>query len=286
MFLPTKLYARDCMDEIFNELIVSKEIRTIVIGSPGVGKSILAFVAALCYASFGKKEVLFLRKTSVFKELVSLFFIQAIEGKPGYVQVAFNRKISKKLTLRDIAEEVINQIMNVDIFVAQDTLKAICDGPKHDATPDLVQDLSADLVTSSGHPRVSDEAEPTTRMLPLSAWSGNEMKDGLKILRGVEAACAGKITDLVGVKIRPALRLLNRDGSIDDQRFRYHLETIEKLCCNVNAAQTELAYHSAKMSGDKDSVDSIRAMFGRKTETGYYDIVQYIASPYILRQLR
>lgn len=66
--------------------------------------------------------------------------------------------------------------------------------------------MSADLVTSGGHHRVAEESDDSTRMLPLSAWSGNEMKNGPKVLRGVKTACANEIIDLVAGKSRPTLK--------------------------------------------------------------------------------
>jgi len=47
-FFAHNLFVRDCMQELFNYLVTTEHsMNNIVLGSPGVGKSMLSFVAAL-----------------------------------------------------------------------------------------------------------------------------------------------------------------------------------------------------------------------------------------------
>ena len=76
-FLPKKIYVRDCMQEIFNEIVKANnpERFSVIFGSEGVGKSVLTFLAALCVVKYCDKPVLFLRKTTKANESISVFWI-------------------------------------------------------------------------------------------------------------------------------------------------------------------------------------------------------------------
>lgn len=81
-FLPprgTRLYVREEMVHTFTQLIDKRrKFCQVLIGSPGVGKSILLFLVALYRASVEQQKVLYIRKTKDSHEFVSAFYIRPV----------------------------------------------------------------------------------------------------------------------------------------------------------------------------------------------------------------
>jgi hypothetical protein len=74
MFFPKSIYVRKEMCEVFKELIKSdRKRKQIMIGSPGVGKSILLFLVALYRTLYEDKPGCFIRKARDSEELTSAF---------------------------------------------------------------------------------------------------------------------------------------------------------------------------------------------------------------------
>jgi hypothetical protein len=93
-FLPSSLYVRDCMRYVFalfsNDpaMTPSNDHRRVLLGSPGVGKSVLFFLVALEKAHDTDVPVLYLRKTREEKRF-SIFLMQ--KDRDGIVSVFFCR---------------------------------------------------------------------------------------------------------------------------------------------------------------------------------------------------
>lgn len=104
--VPTSIYVRDCMRNIFARFCSDVEVEpkkgagkraTAFIGSPGVGKSILFFLSALHQAT--ATNVVYYRKTIADDEKVSLFIMTPMIASDGNhnVEVWFNRDMSQQL---------------------------------------------------------------------------------------------------------------------------------------------------------------------------------------------
>jgi hypothetical protein len=99
--IPTTVYVRDCMRAIFGlfqEDVASKQMAraksTALIGSPGVGASILFFLAALHQAR--TRRVVYCRITNAENENVSLFVMMPVPHDPKSVRVWFSRNMDKE----------------------------------------------------------------------------------------------------------------------------------------------------------------------------------------------
>jgi hypothetical protein len=213
-FLPKKIYVRDCMQEIFNKLVQANEDKKycIVFGSPGVGKSVLSFLAALCCAYFIKIPVLFLRKTSKRSELISVFWIKLNDD--GKLIVDFDRGVAKKHKLQLIHEKMIEhkyadelEAGNFDMIVSpsRQVFRSMCDGP-HQDDEDHVG--ISDLVTSGGYKAPKDEAIDEVIELPLSAWTQKEVIQACRHLFDAKVVQAKEIFDVCGGNIRQITAVL------------------------------------------------------------------------------
>lgn len=288
-FLPTKVYVRTCMQEIFEEIVKADDPKkyAVVFGSPGVGKSVLSFLAALCYACYKKKPVLFLRKTTKKMEHISVFWITPGSNDDGKsVNVDFARDVTNKNALQLIHDEMINHIFKDDIDHKKKArtpwpyLRSFCDGPRHDHVDHVP---GSDLVTSGGYKLPADEAWDDITALPLSAWTQKEVILGCRYLFKVKAIDAKRIFDICGGNIRAiTLCVVNGVDSSIKKRRKY----IDGVVKNEGKQESlVLALESTALSSTPDSIDRLRTMFATPDEAGYAT-VQYIGSPYLLRLIR
>jgi hypothetical protein len=288
-FLPTKIYVRSCMQEIFNKIVQANNPQkyTIVFGSPGVGKSVLSFLAALCCACFIKRQVLFLRKTSKDNEKISVFWITPQQN--GTINVLFERSILPSNGLQVVHGKMVEHIFADDMAAGNITkvrnhrsyLRSMCDGPSH-GSKDRVG--GADLVTSGGYSNPKDEGWDDINSLPLSAWTLKEMIQGCRHLFKLKVNMTKMIFDLCGGNIRAATAIVvGGDQNRMLVQWREYLDRVVNR--EGNLAVLKLAVESTKMSCDEDSVDRLRAMFAIPSQAGY-TTVQFIGSPYLMRAIR
>ena len=288
-FLPTQIYVRDCMQEIFHEIVQAGNYRStyaVVYGSPGVGKSVLSLLAMFCFTCFIQKPVLFLRKTTKRKEPISVFWITPLPGEDGKVSVVFARNVDNENSLRLIRRSMLEHIFAKDIEAGDLTrvkspglhLRSVCDGPRHDSV-DHVAD--ADLVTSGGYRLNKDEAWDEINPLLLPAWTLKEVIHGCRNLFNLKAVEAKEMFDLCGGNIRIITAIVQKATTLK-KRKEYVDSIVQK---EGEPKKLKLALESHSLSSTEDSIDRFRAMFATPTENGY-TTVQYIGSPYLLRLLR
>ena len=221
-FLPNKIYVRECMQDIFSQIVQANDLSkySVVFGSPGVGKSVLSFLAALCCVYFIKKPVLFLRKTTKKKELISVFWMTLNDGR---LSVEFDRSVTRKNKLQLIHDKMIELIFADDIKAGNidkarnpsPYFRTVCDGPRH-GHDDHVGD--SDLVTSGGYKTPKDEACTEINSLPLSAWTQKEVIQACRHLFKAKVVQAKEIFDVCGGNIRKITAVLEQSISLMDQR--------------------------------------------------------------------
>ena len=315
--LPPKVFVRDCMQELFHYLVTTPDdMFNTVLGSPGVGKSLLSFLAALQIALINEhKTVLFMRKTSNHHEHISVFLIRKSKTE-GSVDVNFQRRLYKvKYTLRElyipIMEKVEKEVGETwDIFKH---LRTFIDGPNYKHEEDIPP--PSDLVTSGGCPIPKQEAEQNTRMMPLNAWSIQEMRDGMKALHQVRENIVDIIYDTVGGSYRTTSAVTadifkyktcgqNQATQIDNfwsnidvndevvesqikfqrKKFDSTIKKATKANQNIHAyiATTEVPF-------DANHVDRLRSMYAKFHVYGEKlspIVIQFLVSAYVARQLR
>ena len=182
---PEKIYVRNCMRQIFGLFVedvtetaeggkMRPDTRTTAfIGSPGVGKSILSFCAALYQAQ--TTNVIYYRRTKSLSERASVFVMSP--GKSaGKVTVWFNRK----LLLR--GKEGLDVFSNeVERFVIpRDQYYAYIDGPRYDNNENTLGGMYDYLCTSGGMPGYKDE-EVGKRLWILDGWKSGDALHALKM---------------------------------------------------------------------------------------------------------
>jgi hypothetical protein len=291
-FLPSSLFVRDCMNDIFDGVMRAPLMkRCVVFGSPGVGKSVLTFLAVLCYASLGKEPTLFMRKTGQYSESISVFWAAANEN--GLVDVFFTRTLERTASLDYVAYAMYSWGLTESEDEEQDPViyvRTFCDGPKITDKGDQGGE-SASLVTSGGLERPHGENVNLYFLFPVSAWSLEEIVAGLRAMAYKRNKSEIKeIYDVMGGKIRDVLDALNSPESLDQnlQRRRNELEEIVKK--DLTEKQIKVAIVSTELSGTKDNKDRVRAMFAKNN--GYmagfptYETVQFLGSKYLARLLQ
>ena len=84
-FVPDLVYVRDEMQDVLKRVISKESHKTlVVIGSPGVGKSVVFFIAALNLAAIQKKRVIYVRWVESEEENPTIFLIEPTTNKAGH----------------------------------------------------------------------------------------------------------------------------------------------------------------------------------------------------------
>mmetsp|Transcript_57843 Transcript_57843/g.141318 ORF Transcript_57843/g.141318 Transcript_57843/m.141318 type:complete len:636 (+) Transcript_57843:106-2013(+) len=298
-FLPQKIYVRDTMQEMFNLITKQNDPRRycIIFGSPGVGKSVLTFLAALCCAAFGpvtsrKYGVLYLRKTDSPVEDISAFWIRPKENadgsniSTGCVTIDFHRTISNDTSLAIVHKAMRSHIFRDEenkrnkIRMFKNHIRSICDGPHHKSDDHVGP---SDLVTSGGYAPPKDEEWEFVVGMPVSSWKVEDVIDACKnLFHQTDSDTAKEWFDVCGGNIRRITSLFNGTLTIEQCRDRY----VEIIRQEAGNDALELALHSTQLSKDEKSIDRLRAMFAYKTQTGSFTTIQFIGSPFILRLVR
>jgi hypothetical protein len=146
-FLPEgEIYIRDSMRNIFG-LFEERDIgKTVLIGSAGVGKSVLFFLAALRKAT--KKPVLFYRKTDV-ESYTSVFLMQASQHG---VDIVFSRKISSWRMEYSIGGlNMLNFRIKDYLSIRTNDALVFVDGPQYDDERNGMRHYF-NFFCTSGHP--------------------------------------------------------------------------------------------------------------------------------------
>ena len=170
VFLPKTIYIRKCMKLIFglaaNDLRGPCTGKRALIGSPGVGKSVLFFLMALNKARH--TPVVYFRRTSNAKDR-SLFFMNANED--GTVRIVFTRKLLGSTNSMAILDFLENQN-----HFHQNTYYRFVDGPKHgENTYTFNRDLDY-FCTSGGFPLPKQESLEQDRIWILDPHFPNKWR--------------------------------------------------------------------------------------------------------------
>lgn len=92
-FMPDSLWVRQEMIDTMKELQANSKTytRQVLIGSPGVGKSVLFFIYALWHAQDTGKKVMYWRKATADATKINLFCIEALDD--NQVQIRWNKTL-------------------------------------------------------------------------------------------------------------------------------------------------------------------------------------------------
>jgi hypothetical protein len=285
--IPSTLFVRDCMRTVFGLFLEdAKKPRrkpdakrsAALIGSPGVGKSILFFLAALYQASRGSKVVYF-RKTS--EGVISLFVMTPINdgsdesgrsdddgggGNSGAsVRVWFSRKLYAQNLNEVRLSAVAVQVIDYDEYYT------FVDGPRYPRGGENASDVLGKgynyFCTSGGMPNYKND-ESGKRLWVLDGWSREESVECLvQYLRaldtgGGEADLTRKAEDaynVCGGNIRSLLSAVSSGDGLQREMDNLMSET-----ARLSDPDVKLLLESTERG--PDSRDRMRTMFTKKVK--------------------
>jgi hypothetical protein len=249
------------------------ETRTVLLGSPGVGKSILCFLAALIRSQ--RDIIIFYRKVTDTGERLSVFVMFPCQGNT--VNVLYTRGSkdeNKKLSLQDVDEFLKNllEISRAHYF-------AFVNGPHWKDNLNTLEKDYDYLCTSGGHPPFKPSDEEGSRMWVLDAWTEEESMDALTALgrphdkaKDAYWLCGGSIRDMLSAV---------KDSGTRKERIDQNLSFFRD--------NDLLAERSTIVIDRSEGVrDRLRRMFRDPagTSTKVMRIVQLVDSEYAAKVLR
>lgn len=279
-FLPRRIYMRNCMRVIFGYFrhdVLKRNSNRVLLGSPGVGKSVLFFIAALYNVEVKNSlPVVYLRKTREEKQ-VSAFAIFRTENG---LRVFWCRDIEKeKYKGTATCRRVVAALFGLETRQCV----VFLDGPRHDEEKDL-NAFYEYFCTSGGHP-LPKNAQKDMFLWILDGWSQAETVALFKLLGRTEedaieahTICGGCVRDM-----------LEYTGGDDDSR-KLIRNTLERLVGRLNEGNISLVMTSTSRNNDDDSgnPDRLRTMFNGDCEIPHMlpAAIQIVDSAFVMTCLR
>jgi hypothetical protein len=230
-----------------------------LIGSPGVGKSVLFFLVALHKACH--TPVVYYRKTQN-RDDQSLFFMNATKNKK--VNIVFTRNSLDEINSKKILMFLKEQHIDGKSYYR------FVDGPKHDESDELFNRYFDYFCTSGGYPIPKQEEQDRDRLWILDAWTEDEAiaaltdphmpalkpssKNEVSTVTPSSVDAVKKVYWLCGGSIRNMLKACNSSYS-----FTATQEHLEAIVDNLGRNTIEVAVTFTVRRGDPS--DSIRSMF-------------------------
>jgi hypothetical protein len=246
-FLPDSLYVRDCMRNVFALFSNDTEVtpddhnnnRRVLLGSPGVGKAVLFFLAALKKAHDSDVPVLYLRKTRE-ESIISMFYMK--KNGDGKVSVFFCRTVKKSLAS-------IPKLYRVFLEVLGSVFCIWIDGPRHDDKEGTLENSYDYLCTSGGHPPPKN-SEKDKYIWLLDAWrkdeaiaAAQEKADFADNVENVYWLCGGSMRSML--------------KAVHD--FNFVMGDLRESVNNITKDDVQLFLSSNERTEGK--MDSLRSMF-------------------------
>ena len=280
-FLPKKIYVRQCMKDVFDLFISDAtssapgKFNTVLLGSPGVGKSVLFFLGALYHARTSFVAYTRLSENENGISLLSLFLMMPNENES--VRVWFTRRMppsGSEYNVSDIMVTILffNGNRNGDFGVSQ--VYTFVDGPRHSDKENTLQGHYDYLCTSGGHPLPKQEHLRFRRWV-LSGWSKDEAIAGLTaVVENTDEELFERVYELCGGCIRNMIRAT--------KEYEHVKKETDDLLTRLTESQIAIAVISSERKDDEMSFDRVRTMFQLKPNELP---VQKVDSTYILNKL-
>ena len=274
-FLPKTAYVRAEMRTMFPKLVEEYdaekgEVKRILVGSPGIGKSVLFFLAALGRARTYEEEiVMYFRKV---EDELSVFVMEA-GARKGEVNVL----VSRNLSMRQFSNlNRTSLVMTGPTELEEDYFFFMLDGPHHDddSEEDLMNNSYHALCTSGGFPVPHQESLLARTILVLSGWTEPAILSALAKLN-VNESDAEEAYELCGGRIRLALMAVENRRSEVTGWF-------DSLVTDLGADTIELAIRQQGSAGALERSDRLRTRF-------FYDDgsnSMLVDSRYLFQQLK
>jgi hypothetical protein len=200
--IPDAVYVRDCMRLIFNRFaddeasgVAGRIPRTLLVGSPGAGKSVLFFLAALFRA---RRHLTIYFRDTVADRGVSVFVM--IPAKGNKVHVLFTRHLDRRLHHGRL--DSLSLILEENLRIDRKMYFAFVDGLCH--TEDPLSGTYDYLCTAHGFPGFAYGDLRSSRLWILDGWTKEEAAAALAMVgHGKKKAetifwlCGGDVRDML-----------------------------------------------------------------------------------------
>jgi hypothetical protein len=244
-----KVIFRLFLEDVRGNAVPPESNSTALIGSPGVGTSILFFLAALYQAQ--QRRVVYYRITNAEDEKASLFFMRP-DADGRSVRVWFSRSLDKEAVEGNGGVNRVSLALESELDIQREDYYAYIDGPHHADEQNLMVGTYDYFCTSSGFPPYKSE-EGGKRLWILDGWTREEAVAGLAAVARCDEAKAGEVYWLCGGTIRDMLAACD-----DPQKVR---REIDRRIHNLGGAPMATPLHSERGSADPWSPDRLRTMF-------------------------
>mmetsp|Transcript_14870 Transcript_14870/g.41080 ORF Transcript_14870/g.41080 Transcript_14870/m.41080 type:complete len:657 (+) Transcript_14870:218-2188(+) len=296
-FLPNRIFVRSYLHGALKHRLARDNDVTILFGSPGIGKSVFAFLAAIAAASSGNHNaVLYVRKVEDENEVTtSLFWMTTVDGLT--VDIVACRTIDDQYSVRSVCRAISYAFFDGDINKASSPtghgIKIIVDGPKYDEKAKQ-KPKGADLITSGGCPAQKQENMEEFHF-PINVWSFDDIFKALKSLKQCSRATVERIFDVTGGSIRLAV-MCSSNAGVDEKALKKTQNwTRTVVKAQANDAVVDMAYQSTELSTNKNSLDRLRSMIvgeivdedttNFEDYTPFFDTTLVLASAFVARLL-
>ena len=290
-FLPPRIFVRKHLNRALLLRQTEDHRPTVVFGSPGVGKSVFCFLAAIASAFLERnKTVLYVRKVEADEEpSISLFWITEVGEEK--VEIVASRNINEAFSIRNVCRAINLAIFKGQVNLAnsptENGVKIIVDGPQY---ADKLHPRGSDLVTSGGCPPQKQQ-NMAQWQFPIDVWSFDQTYKALKSLYKCTRATVEKIFDTTGGSIRLATKCSTNSGKVDEKTLSDTQKWMERVVeAQGNSFVVDMAFHRTKLSSDEYSMNRLRSMIVKEDQekTGhviFFDTTLVLASAFIARLL-
>jgi hypothetical protein len=272
-----RLLVRECMRTIFALFAKADadEGQVVLIGSPGVGKSILFFFAALYKAQ--KETVVFLRRNPCSRS-ISAFVMRRSRHHDGSVDVLFARKIPSYKKLADLWEYFWKNLLQLK---SREEVLCFIDGPKQQDVDGTLSGGYDFYCTSFGYDGFKTHQE-YHKLWILDAWNDVDAVKALGLYPHKHSReKAEKVYNLCGGSIQRMFQACSDEG-FKRVRDAINVDTLKATRQTVQALDF-VGY----TRHDLTLPDLLVAMFRSQGCDSDFRMkpVQYVDSPYVMKQL-
>lgn len=278
-FFPNRIFIRDCMKTMwrrFQQDGVSYGSNRVLLGSPGVGKSVFFFIAAMYKASVQVDvPVVYVRQTRE-EPNVSAFVMFRTPG--GSLKIFSCRTLDKEGRIPSTIKRVAKCFGWTELV----QYTSFLDGPRHDDDK-VLNAYYHYFCTSGGHP-LPKNAQDDLYLWILDGWTEDAVVAYGKFLNR-ESECLEAYRVFGG-----CIRDINKYLYGDEVSRTQKRVALKALVNRVAKDQVDLILTTTSRSNDDDSKNSdrLRMMFNGESESDRLpeEPIQIIDSPFVARLLR
>lgn len=271
-FVPVELFVRQEVQDMFSLLITQHKKRVwrrILTGSPGIGKSVVFFLAALQRAFSLQQRVIYVRKVKG-EAIFSVFVIERNPNGTG-VNVLVGHDITRRRLTNQSLSVFVNKIIDASTL-KDDDFYMMVDGPKHNDEFDFLLHTSYQaLCTSGGYPAPKQAEFLHVRILVMSGWTEEKLKVAMRSLNILEIETK---YELAGGRIRMVFW--------DEAQIKEWFGTVIQ---SIGQEAVNLAVTSNVASGCTESKDRLRTRFV-DTQSGVMNSQMIVDSQFAFNKLK